>query len=594
MNRRIAALRRHAVVATAILALALPGLAGAACQLASIDMPVSLVAGRAVAQLGIGDAQVPLAVDSGAFFSMLTEAAAQQLHLETTMMPTGMRVYGLAGTVDARLATVKSLKFVNGQVPKVHFIVGMNEPGAGTMGLLGRDLLMVSDIEFDLAHGMIRLMLPNADCDGKSMAYWAKDTPVTALNLIHDGRSATPPIEAWVTVNGRRTRALFDTGATTTLSLLSARAAGIAEADMTPTADMYGVGEGRRRSWTANVASLDIGGEVIANSRMDVGDFDMQDMLLGIDFFLSHRIYVSKRQHRMFLTYNGGPVFALNKVGEAPQATTASAASGEVAPTTAEGYARRGAARAARHDDAGALADLDRACEMAPGVAINFARRGEAHLRLGQVPQAFADLDTALRLDPTQAEARSVRADLYAANHRNPEARADLDVLDHELPPGSDLRREVGQLYEELGLFAQALPEWSQWLATHPHEVGRDRVLNARCWTRVRQGAELDQALADCDAAVALDAGNAAFVDSRGWVHVRRAEWRAALSDFDQAIRLKPDEAFSLYGRGLVHAHEGQAEAARADFAAARTLDAAIDAKVRHAGVAGDLVLLAR
>ena len=41
--------------------------------------------------------------------------------------------------------------------------------------------------------------------------------------------------------------------------------------------------------------------------------------LLGIDFFLSHRIYVSRQQSKMFFTYSGGTVFALNK-GEARSA----------------------------------------------------------------------------------------------------------------------------------------------------------------------------------------------------------------------------------------------------------------------------------
>ena len=30
------------------------------------------------------------------------------------------------------------------------------------------------------------------------------------------------------------------------------------------------------------------------------------DMLLGMDFFLSHHIYISKAQHRLYFTYNGG------------------------------------------------------------------------------------------------------------------------------------------------------------------------------------------------------------------------------------------------------------------------------------------------
>jgi len=34
-------------------------------------------------------------------------------------------------------------------------------------------------------------------------------------------------------------------------------------------------------------------------------------MLLGADFFQSHRIYVANSQRQMFFTYNGGPVFGL-------------------------------------------------------------------------------------------------------------------------------------------------------------------------------------------------------------------------------------------------------------------------------------------
>ena len=34
-------------------------------------------------------------------------------------------------------------------------------------------------------------------------------------------------------------------------------------------------------------------------------------MLAGADFFLSHRMFVSSTQHKLYFTYNGGPVFKL-------------------------------------------------------------------------------------------------------------------------------------------------------------------------------------------------------------------------------------------------------------------------------------------
>jgi hypothetical protein len=36
-------------------------------------------------------------------------------------------------------------------------------------------------------------------------------------------------------------------------------------------------------------------------------------MLLGADFFLSHRIFVSNEQHKVYFTYNGGPVFSASR-----------------------------------------------------------------------------------------------------------------------------------------------------------------------------------------------------------------------------------------------------------------------------------------
>src|SRR5262249_18624107 len=151
--------------------------------------------------------------------------------------------------------------------------------------------------------------------------------------------------------------------------------------------------------------------------RLRVGDFhdDEAEMLIGIDFFLSHRIYVSKRQRRMFFTYSGGPVFALN-VAAAPEPAASGAADAAQAdePQDAAGYARRGAAAAAGRDSAHALAALDRACGLAPQVAEFFPRRGAVHIALKQRAEAMRDLDTALRLDPAQTEARLDRVWLRA------------------------------------------------------------------------------------------------------------------------------------------------------------------------------------
>ena len=296
------------VLAALNLALAMP--AHAACQVQMVEMPVKMVGSRAVATVGINGTPVPLTVDSGAFFSVLTEAAASQLNLRLRQMPR-LRVEGITGSIDARVTTVDKLQLIKGDIPRIEFIVGGNEPGAGTMGLMGRNILSFTDTEYDLANGVIRFSFPNDECAKANLAYWAGTSHVSTIELEPDYRSwsKTPALRARVKLNGSEAIALFDTGATTLITVQAARRAGVSEAQMTPSRTIYGGGRGSAKSWTAPFERVEIGDETIAHNRLHVGDFTLEDadLLLGVDFFLSHRIYVSKKQSKMFVTYNGVP-----------------------------------------------------------------------------------------------------------------------------------------------------------------------------------------------------------------------------------------------------------------------------------------------
>ena len=107
----------------------------------------------------------------------------------------------------------------------------------------------------------------------------------------------------------------------TSLALKAARRAGIEERELTPYGRVGGAGEGRAKSWTGNVALFELGGEKIVNNRLRIDDVDGTDqgVIVGLDYFLSHRIYVSRLQHQVYITWNGGPVFAQ---GTARRATT--------------------------------------------------------------------------------------------------------------------------------------------------------------------------------------------------------------------------------------------------------------------------------
>ena len=571
----------------AALALLLPAAAHSKCTLQTAELPVTMVGARAIATVRINGTSVPLMVDSGAFYSMLTDAAAAQLNLRLVPMPRNLVVKGLGGNVRTHTTSVNKLELLGGSIPDVDFIVGGTEPGAGAMGILGRNILSAADTEYDLAHGVIRLVFPGDDCSNANMAYWAGSTPVSEIDLLRDNndRFKLPEIRGLVKVNGKELLALFDSGAKGTLvSLRAAHEAGVPDGDMKPSGVSYGLDGKPAKSWTAPIATIDLGGEIISNNRLRVTDYDMpQDMLLGVDFFLSHRIYVAKKRRVMFFTYNGGRVFMDNTVAAA--APAASAAASDDPALSADDYARRGAASASRGDYASALADLDRACALAPASAAFFARRGQIRLQLKQPDKAMEDIDKALQIDPLQVDARLQRASMRAFAKNADGALADLAELDKQLAPQAQQRVQMGGLYLGLHAPAPAVAQFDLWIPHHAHEFQIENILYERCWARVQLGVDLDKALDDCDAAVDADAKNPAFLDARAWVYLRQGKLTKARADFNRGLAIKPHNAFLLYGRGLVEQGLGDAAAGQADLDAARKQSASIDVDVGRFGL---------
>jgi tetratricopeptide (TPR) repeat protein/tRNA A-37 threonylcarbamoyl transferase component Bud32 len=76
----------------------------------------------------------------------------------------------------------------------------------------------------------------------------------------------------------------------------------------------------------------------------------------------------------------------------------------------------------------------------------------------------------------------------------------------------------------------------------------------------------LQQALADCDAAVRLDPLSAAAYRERAYCHAHGKHYAAAIADCDEAVRLDPRSAEALLTRGFCHQHLQEYEQALADF----------------------------
>jgi tetratricopeptide (TPR) repeat protein/predicted aspartyl protease len=551
-----------------------------------MEIPVRIVDQRPIATLSLNGTEVPMLVDSGAFFSLLSASTASQLQLPLSRLPVGLEIHGYTGRVDARLTRVEKVGLLKTELQNVEFIVGGNEIGAGIMGVLGRNILSMADTEYDLAHGAVRLSFPKGDCAKTDFAHWAGAAPVVVVPLEADDPDGETAIGLKVGINGTRTLAVLDTGAPqTSLTLKAARRAGIEQSDLQPYGHASGVGEGRVKTWTAPVALFELGGEKIANNRLEIDDNSRADfgMLLGLDYFLSHRIYVSRLQGQVYLTWNGGPVFALGRATPGEPDSRYAARPADVDQDDADALARRGAAAIAAANYPLALADLNRACELAPTVADYFFARARLHLTLRQTAAALADFDQALRLQPELAEARMRRARLRSAAGDRPGAQADLAQLDAALAPSSPLRADMAAFYANFNQATEALRQFDLWVSSHPNDRRLAGVLNDRCWLRARFNIDLPLALKDCEQAVDLDGSEPNSHDSLGWTWLRLGDASKAKRAFDGAIALQP-RAYALYGRGLAHLRLDDSSSGERDLAAARKLKPAIDETVRQDG----------
>jgi tetratricopeptide (TPR) repeat protein len=574
-----------------------PAAAWGACELSRVEFPVTMSGPRPLVTARINDTDLNFIIDSGAFYSLMTPALAQQLKLHLRRGPYGMRMEGIGGSVDVYVTRVERFALQKSEFSNVEFIVGGNELGADAVGLLGQNFLGGADVEYDLANGMMRIVNPSKDCRDAFLAYWAGSQPVVEIELEPQRTERVSATIGTAYINAVKVRVKFDTGASVSvLSLRAAKRAGLMPggAGVVPAGPMHGIGRREVRTWIAPVKTFTLGTERISDTHLRFGDVDLvdTDMLIGTDYFLSHRIYVANSQGKLYFTYNGGPAFNLS-TSSAPlrpvsgSENAAAAPTDELStPTDAAGYARRGAAFASRREFDRAIGDLTRACELDPGVAKYFLQRGQVQLRLGQRSLAMSDFDQALRLKPDDAEARLARARLHAFGGDPDSARADLIAADKAVASQADARWEIGELYMRLHQPDAALIQFDRWIASHEEDVNVARVRNSRCWARALLASELDKALEDCRAAVKSKPEHAPYLDSRGLVYLRLGRLDKALADYDAALRLDPKLAWSLYGRGLVRLRTGATEAGNADLAAAAAIDPSIGDEARRYGIA--------
>jgi len=569
------------------------------CEIGKVgELPITMSGLRPLIAAQVNGKDAKFLLDSGAAYSLMSTAEAANLNLKLSV--SAWTVGGVGGRTRTWLTKVQDFAFLGATFHDVEFLVTGSE--LGSTGLIGQNLLARFDIEYDLAKGAIRLFKPEG-CGRTNLAYWAAGQ--ASLMDINTIDRFNAHIIGVAYVNGKKIRAMFDTGASTSvLSLATAKnigidinAAGVKEAGYS-----YGIGRGMAKSYIVPVASFKIGDdEEIKNTRIRVADFRLgdSDMLVGADFFLSHRVFVSNSQHKLYLTYNGGPVFNLANAAAPPRPTAPDGQSGEApsaeaspaeaqparaqpaaqTPTAADvatdaaEYARLAAALASRHEFERALADFSKAIEMDPSASEYFYERAKIYMQIGQVTLALADLDRVIALKPEFIEAYISRAEIRQRQNKPAEAVADLDAAAALTPPQGDIRLRLAQLYAAADSFAAAIKQWDLWIESHPVDARFVGALAERCYLKALQNQDLSGGLSDCNRALALanmrNPDNAMLWANRGMVRLRQGAYDKAQSDFDGTLKLQPKNVRALYGRGVARIHLNKQKEGEDDIDAA-------------------------
>ena len=597
----------------------------AGCQLQHLgDLPVDMQGSRPLVWTKINGVKARFMLDTGSFYSTIWRDAATEYRLRVTSIRRGYTIRGAGGDETPQVTNVKSFEFLGIPIPDIQFFVIDQRLGDSSVGLLGQNVLHLSDVEYDLANGVLRFFKP-VGCGHQALAYWAVSTPYSSVDL-----QAMDAIQshllATAMINGHRITVMFDTGAPrSVLSVDAAARAGISpnSPGVTFLGLTGGIGPASDKLWSASVDTFQLGGEKVQHARLLITDLDpqyrvgegdwMPDMLLGEDFFLSHRIYVAYSQRKLYFTYNGGPLFNLNvpeaasaaaKPPSAPTATAAHASASTPeqpesdAPTDADGFRRRGMAYASMREWDRALADLTRACDLAPRDGQNHYQRGVIYFEDGQFKSALQDFNTAVTLQPDDIDAHMARAALLQSHpdagptDAAAEVKADLDTVNRLATPDATVRLTVGELYGKLGDYSAAIDQTDQWLSHHPLQGDQATGLNSLCWLRATSNRDLHEALDDCSRALDLKphaepelgtligrtiaSDDPDVLDSRALVYLRLGRPEDAIHDYVSALRINPRMPTSLYGRGLAELRLGQKVQGQDDLAAAEKIDSGI------------------
>lgn len=316
MHRALTDYRRLGplVALVALGGIALPQSALAACKYRrTVSIPVTWVSGVPHIEGQINGRPVEMVVATGTSGVLIPSGLADELQLP---LRRNEQVWvGSDGRSQGFDARVQDVAF--GPVHWHKTTLPVNRDPDGRSVAVGGTFLLQDDLELSAE----RLTIFQADgCSDEPLAYWAAGVPWTSMEDWGNERR----IYITVQLDGKPVRALVDSGSPVSrLDLAAARRLGFDEH-----ADGVTAVPGHQ-AWVATFGSFTIDEETVRHPHLVVADVwgklrqaargvdeaqdaaDEPPLLLGADFLKAHRVLFARSQHRMYLSYVGGPLFGV-------------------------------------------------------------------------------------------------------------------------------------------------------------------------------------------------------------------------------------------------------------------------------------------
>jgi len=306
-----ARLLRRALYGAVVLASALGGVAvaadtrGVGCGTSRIgEITVATLRNAPIVTLVANGAPVTLLLDTGAEWTIVTPAAAKRVGAQTPRIEFDRQIRGLSSSLATNEVELRSFTAGTVTIPwrRVR-VASLNMPSvfSGPLdGVLGADTLSSFDVDLDLPHHRM-VFYGKQSCPRAAPAWTEPYATISARRTFSNHLSFAAQLD------GRQIDTFIDTGAQ--VSVVSSRAAlavGVSEAALARDRATVTLGAAAERlnSHIHRFSRMEVGGEVVRNPELIVADVSLKDadLILGIDFLSSRRLWLSYGAQQIFLS----------------------------------------------------------------------------------------------------------------------------------------------------------------------------------------------------------------------------------------------------------------------------------------------------